>query len=57
MSEEKINVGRQEPWMKICQNPNDCVIEVKGAFVSAHGLFQVKDPEVRAHTLSERGEA
>lgn len=57
VSGEKLNVGLQEQWMKVCQDPTDCVIEVKGAFVGACGLFQVKDPEVRARTLSERGEA
>jgi len=57
ISGEKVNVGLENPWMKICQKPGDCVIEVKGAFVGSNGLFQAKDPESRARTLSERGEA
>lgn len=57
VSAEKINVGLREPWMKIIQEPGDCVIEVKGAFVGMNGLFQVKDPEKRARSLSEHGEA
>ncbi len=57
VSAERIDVGLQETWMKIAQESSECVIEVKGAFVGKSGLFQVKDPEIRARTLSERGEA
>jgi len=54
---EKINVGLQYPWKKIEQGSDDCIIEIKGAFLGERGLFQIKDPELRARRLSESGEA
>lgn len=57
VSEQRLEVGRSYPWAVLTQSPADCIIEVKGGFVGSHGLFQVKDPEYRAHTLSVRGEA
>ena len=54
---ETITVGFQYPWKKIEQDQGDCIIEIKGAFLGKCGLFQVKDPELRAQRLSERGEA
>jgi hypothetical protein len=57
LSESKIDVGLEHTWTKIQQDPGDCIIEVKGAFVGSCGLFQVKDPEVRATGLSTTGGA
>lgn len=57
VSDRKIDVGLQHQWAEICQDRNDCIIEVKGAFVGSCGLFQFKDPELRARTLSNKGEA
>jgi hypothetical protein len=57
MSDRKIDVGLPNHWVEICQDSNDCIIEVKGAFVGSCGLFQIKDPELRARTLSNKGEA
>ncbi|MEW6690201.1 MAG: hypothetical protein AB1452_14045 [Pseudomonadota bacterium] len=53
----KIDVGLEYAWNKIEQGPGDCLIEVKGAFVGSCGLFQVKDPELRATGLSTTGAA
>jgi hypothetical protein len=57
VSGSKIDVGLEHPWNKIQQGPGNCVIEVKGAFVGSCGLFQVKDPELRATGLSTTGAA
>lgn len=57
VSDRKLDVGLPEHWVEILQNPRDCIIEVKGAFVGSCGLFQIKDPQSRAHTLSNKGEA
>jgi len=57
ISESKIDVGLEHPWRKIQQDPGDCIIEVKGAFVGSCGLSQVKDPELRAIGLSTTGGA
>jgi hypothetical protein len=57
VSDEKIDVGLPHQWAAIRQDAEDCIIEVKGAFVGSCGLFQIKDPESRARTLSEKGEA
>lgn len=57
VSDSKIDVGLEYAWSKIQQDPGDCVIEVKGAFVGSCGLFQVKDPELRAAGLSTTGAA
>ena len=53
----KIKVGLEDPWKKIEQDTRDCIIEIKGAFLGERGLFQIKDPELRARKLSEKGEA
>lgn len=57
VSDSKIDVGLEHTWSKIEQNAGDCIIEVKGAFVGSCGLFQVKDPELRAIGLSTTGAA
>lgn len=57
VSTDKIDVGLPNHWAAIYQDAEDCVLEVKGAFVGPCGLFQVKDPQQRAKTLSESGEA
>ena len=57
VSDGKIDVGLPDHWAEIRQDAQDCIIEVKGAFVGSCGLFQFKDPELRAHTLWSRGEA
>ena len=57
VSDRKIDVGLEHSWSKIQQDSGDCVIEVKGAFVGSCGLFQVKDPELRATGLSTTGAA
>lgn len=57
VSDSKIDVGLEYMWKKIQQEPDNCIIEVKGAFVGACGLFQIKDPEVRAIGLSTTGGA
>jgi hypothetical protein len=57
VSDGKIDVGLSNHWAEIRQDAEDCIIEVKGAFVGSCGLFQIKDPELRARTLSEKGEA
>jgi hypothetical protein len=57
VSDTKIDVGLEYAWKRIHQDPGDCVIEVKGAFVGSSGLFQVKDPELRAAGLSTTGAA
>ncbi len=57
VSDRKINVGLPHHWVEIYQDSDDCIIEVKGAFVGSCGLFQIKDPELRARTLSSKGEA
>jgi hypothetical protein len=44
-------------WKRIEQDPGDSIIEIKGAFVGACGLFQLKDPEVRATGLWRTGGA
>jgi hypothetical protein len=53
----KIDVGLSYHWAEIRQNEQDCIIEIKGAFIGPYGLFQVKDPEERARKLFEKGEA
>lgn len=53
----KIDVGLSHPWNRIEQEPGDCFIELKGAFVGSCGLFQIKDPEIRAIGLSTTGAA
>jgi hypothetical protein len=55
--ERKIDVGLENMWKKIQQDPGDCIIEIKGAFVAPCGLFQAKDPEVRATGLWTTGSA
>ncbi len=57
VSDRKIDVGLEYDWAEIRQNPEDCVLEAKGAFVGPCGLFQLKDPELRARTLSSKGQA
>lgn len=57
VSNQKIDVGLPDNWAEIFQNRHDCIVEVKGAFVGSCGLFQIKDPELRARTLSNKGEA
>lgn len=57
LSEGKIDVGLDYQWKRIEQDPGDCIIEIKGAFVGACGLFQLKDPEVRATGLWRTGGA
>jgi hypothetical protein len=57
ISDRKIDVGLACHWAEIRQDASDCIIEVKGAFVGSCGLFQHKDPELRARTLSSKGEA
>jgi len=57
VSDGKINVGLAYDWAEIRQNPDDCVLEAKGAFVAQYGLFQHKDPELRARTLFSKGQA
>ena len=52
-----IDLGLSEKWAAIRLDDGDCIIEVKGAFVWSCGLFQIKDPEVRARDLSMKGEA
>jgi hypothetical protein len=57
VSAAKIDVGLPNHWAAIHQDAANCLLEVKGAFLGPCGLFQHKDPELRARTLSERGEA
>jgi hypothetical protein len=57
VSGSKIDVGLEYAWNKIQQDPGNCVIELKGAFVGSCGLFQIKDPELRAAGLSTTGAA
>lgn len=57
VSDGKIDVGLSSHWTEIHQDAQDCIIEVKGAFVGTWGLFQFKDPELRARTLWMKGEA
>lgn len=57
VSADKINVGLSHPWAAIRQDAMSCLLEVKGAFLGSLGLFQLKDPDLRARTLSEKGEA
>lgn len=57
LSDAKIDVGLSYQWTEIRQDAQDCIIEVKGAFVGSCGLFQGKDPELRARTLWMKGQA
>ena len=57
ISGEKINVGQDQPWEALLRNSQDCILEIKGAFVGKHGLFQTKDPERRARELHLKGQA
>jgi hypothetical protein len=57
VSDGKIDVGLAHDWKEIRQNPEDCILEAKGAFVGPCGLFQRKDPELRALTLFTKGQA
>lgn len=57
VSDGKINVGLAHDWAEIHQDPEDCILEAKGAFVGPCGLFQLKDPELRARTLFSKGQA
>ena len=57
VSDGTIDVGLEHDWVEIRQNPADCILEAKGAFVGPYGLFQVKDPELRARTLFSKGQA
>lgn len=57
VSDAKINVGPSCQWTEIRQDAQDCIIELKGAFVGSCALFQFKDPELRARTLWMKGEA
>jgi hypothetical protein len=52
-----IDVGLEYRWKKIEQDPGNCIIEIKGAFVGPSGLYQKKDPEERAAGLSTTGGA
>lgn len=47
---ERIDVGLQHNWPAVCREPEDCILEVKGAFVASFGLFQSK-------SISERGKS
>ena len=57
VSDSRIDVGLAHTWAEIRQDPEDCILEAKGAFLGPYGLFQPKDPELRARTLSSKGEA
>ena len=39
-NEERINVGLGDQWKKIEQGQNDCIIEIKGAFLGSAGSFR-----------------
>jgi hypothetical protein len=57
VSDAKIDIGLVHEWVEIRQTRGDCMLEAKGAFVGPYGLFQPKDPELRARTLFSKGEA
>ncbi len=57
VTDGKIDVGLPYHWAEIRQAEQDCIIEIKGAFIGPYGLFQAKDPEERARKLFEKGEA
>jgi hypothetical protein len=44
-------------WHSVCADGINAWLDVKGAFVSASGLYQLKDPSVRAQGLHCRGTA
>ena len=46
-----------EPWRSIYADEANAWLDVKGAFVSASGLYQLKDPALRAQALHCRGTA
>jgi hypothetical protein len=57
VSDGKIDVGLAHEWTEIRQKHEDCILEAKGAFIGPCGLFQLKDPELRARTLFGKGQA
>lgn len=57
VTEDKFDVGLPYEWVELRQDEQDCIIELKGAFIGPFGLFQVKDPEERARKLFNKGEA
>lgn len=54
---EHIEVGHERSWVAICREPEDCFLEVKGAFVASFGLFQPKSISERGSRLESYGEA
>lgn len=57
ISDRKIDVGLERAWVAVEQAPEDCFLELKGAFLGHAGLFQPKAPETRAIGLARYGSA
>jgi hypothetical protein len=46
-----------EPWRSLCADESNAWLDLKGAFIGDVGLYQLKDPKVRAQDLEIRGTA
>jgi hypothetical protein len=46
-----------EPWSSLYADESNAWIDLKGAFVGDGGLYQLKDPAIRAQGLQARGTA
>jgi hypothetical protein len=49
--------GDCAPWCSVYADESNAWLDIKGAFVSASGLYQLKDPGLRAQGLHWRGTA
>jgi hypothetical protein len=46
-----------ESWAAPCADESDAWLDLKGAFVGETGLYQIKDPELRAKEMQRLGSA
>jgi hypothetical protein len=51
----KLEVAPGGPWPAIYRDASETWLDVKGAFVGSNGLYQPKDPILRARRLREHG--
>lgn len=56
LSGPRILLGSSVSWPAPFPHDSDAWLDVKGAFLGRHGLYQPKDPHVRAQALATIGE-
>jgi hypothetical protein len=49
--------NRREPWSSLYADESNAWVDLKGAFVGDGGIYQLKDPAIRAQGLQARGTA